>query len=610
VSKAVDDALKAEIRSKCDLLSVVGDYVSLKKAGRIYKGLCPFHQEKTPSFTVQSDRGFFYCFGCQTGGDVFSFVSQINGFSFPEALRHLAERAGISLPEPRMGGRPRGAGSRERAEAARGAKEECYAYGREARLFFTEVLDSLEGTRCREYLASRRIENQTIERFQLGCAPHRWDGLCQHLGKRGLSLAAAERAGLVGTRQSGDHYDRFRNRLMFPIRNLAGEVIGFSGRALESGEDIPKYLNSPDTPVYDKGASLYGLHEARPAMRERGYAIVVEGNVDLLRLSQVGLGAVVAPLGTALTVGQCQLLRRFVGRIVLCHDGDRAGRAATLKAIPVALEAGLGVSVAVIPSGQDPDTFAAEHGPAAVEALIAEARPGFEHLVARVAEETAARSSLQGKVQALDRIAPVLRTISDRREVELYRKHLTVALGLSELELRRFLRASPEERRPASPEAAPEPAPPAPRPPTRELRLLSLVLHEPDAAALAGGRGLEGRVTHAGVQEAVRKLIVAGDGEQKIDVGEFIGHLTDQALQQALFELAVAPPSEDWKKDFEQLDAQLEIDALERQKRELAQQARDEAGRGDDHRALEVAVAMQTLARRIDVLRGGTRWPS
>ncbi|MFO0745606.1 MAG: DNA primase, partial [Myxococcota bacterium] len=329
MSGSFDETFLAEVRDKNDILSVVGDYVTLRKAGTSYKGLCPFHGEKTASFHVHPDRGFFYCFGCQTGGDVITFVREINGYSFPEAVRHLAERVGIQVPERAFtpgGGGAAGLGSAPRAgTASRAARDSFYAINKAAWRFYVETLDTMEGSRCREYLASRGIERAAIERFGLGYAPDRWDGVTQRLMREGFDQKASETLGLIVRRQAGGgFYDRFRHRLMFPIRNLAGEVIGFSGRTVP-GEaqteraiegEVAKYVNSPESPVYQKGESIYGLHEARAAMRKAGQAIIVEGNVDLVRLSQAGLEEVVAPLGTALTSAQCRLLKRFVDRVV------------------------------------------------------------------------------------------------------------------------------------------------------------------------------------------------------------------------------------------------------------------------------------------------------
>ena len=332
MSGPFDDTLLREVRERTSIVSVIGDYVSLKKAGNSHKGLCPFHNERTPSFTVHEDRQFFYCFGCQTGGDAIRFLQELNGYSFVEAVKSLADRAGIAIPEPK----PRGGGYQRpnpnQRKVSRSEKDACYAMGKVAQRFFADALQSTEGFRAAEYLRGRGINSESITRFGLGFAPDRWDAIETFFKNQNENLELGEKLGLLARRKSGQgHYDKFRNRVMFPIRSVSGEVIAFSGRDLSGEAESAKYINSPETPVYTKGDNLFGLHEARQAMRQAGRAILVEGNLDMVRLSQEGLQETVAPLGTALTETQGRLLKRFVGLAILLYDGDKAGRAATLS---------------------------------------------------------------------------------------------------------------------------------------------------------------------------------------------------------------------------------------------------------------------------------------
>ena len=543
-----DDTLVKEIRDRNNIVQVVGDYVKLRKAGGRYTGLCPFHNERTPSFSVSESRQFFYCFGCQTGGDVISFVRELNGYSFPEALRHLADRCGVSLPDSmtrkgQSGGAPQDP-TRERArrESRRRDRDAFFAVGRAAMRFYVDALGALEGKVCRAYIRERGLERETVERFGLGFAPDRWEGLAQELERQGFDQKMVEQLGLImPRREGGTFYDRFRNRLMFPIRNLAGEVIAFGGRALPSpappGDDDgakkpdtekpnakkpAKYINSPDTPVYDKGKTLFGLYEARQAMRNAGYGIVVEGNVDVLMVSQAGMRNVVAPMGTALTEEQCQLFKRFANRAVLFYDGDRAGRAAALKAIPSMMAQGVQVSVIALADGEDPDTFVKSGGADALKEAVDKARPGWEFLVTHtLTEARVAEDRLTGVPLAVDKLAPVLDMLPDRRVRSLCQADLAQRLGLDATTLSDFLRdvkrsgprppatpGAPSFNRPAAEGGIPRrPAALAgPPPPQRELHLLYVMLCEQEVRPLYHARDAGRWLTHAAVRAACEQL--------------------------------------------------------------------------------------------------------
>ena len=552
----IDDALMREIRERNNIVSVVGDYVSLRKAGGSYKGLCPFHSERSPSFTVQEKRGFFYCFGCQTGGDVISFVRELHGYGFMEAVRHLAERVGIALPEqsPRRGppeGNPaeRQRQAAERREARRQDRDAYYRVGRAALRYYVDTLQSLEGKLCRSYLRERGLEREALERFALGFAPDRWDGLAGEMQRQGLNMELSESVGLIGRRRDGSgFYDKFRGRLMFPIRNLAGEVIAFGGRILpgteaakprEDGTKVGKYINSPDSPVYNKGNTLFGLYEARKALRKQGFALVVEGNIDVVALAQAGFDNVVAPMGTALTPEQCQLLRRFVPRVVLLYDGDAAGQAAAAKATPLALHEGLQVGVVTFSEGDDPDTFVGREGPDALAVEIESARSGWAFLVDNAIESChVRRDPMAGIPRAIDQLAPVLFALRDRREKTLYSKHLAEALGLDIPTLNDFLRdargSDPLQGR--ARESAEMPANvqarPSPPPPDAELRLLVVALLQPPIRPLYRARDAGRLLQSSTVRNALDQLT---ESEEDIDAIAFASEVADPTLRTLLF---------------------------------------------------------------------------
>ena len=330
-----------DLRLHADIVSVVGDVVSLKKMGASWKGLCPFHNEKTPSFHVNREKAFFHCFGCSTGGDVIKFVELHEKVAFPEAVRMLAARFGLAIPDD--------AEARDESTSA-AEREALLKVHEEAADWFQQQLAGPSGARMRQQLESRGIKTETSELLGLGCAPSTRDGLKSYLLDRKFELSLLLRSGLVVQRDNGEAVDRFRGRLMIPICRDSGSVIAFGGRATEP-DQVPKYLNSPETPIYSKSRTLYGLHLAKPAIRKLGRAILVEGYFDVAQLVQAGITPVVASCGTALTTQQAQLLRRFTSKVVLSFDPDAAGQGAAVRSCELLANEGFEVNVAVLPAG-------------------------------------------------------------------------------------------------------------------------------------------------------------------------------------------------------------------------------------------------------------------
>jgi DNA primase len=360
-----DDAIKEQVKEATDIVAVIGQYVTLRKRGASHIGLCPFHTEKTPSFNVHADRGFFHCFGCGKGGDVFAFLMEHEGWSFPEALKYCADRAGIRLPER----------SRDDDAQAR-RRQEVYDALALADEIYRRALFASAGTVALDYLKKRGFKEETLKRIGVGYAPPPFDTLMKTARARGLKPQAFLAAGLVLESKlaaaSEQPYDRFRHRVTFPIHNLSGKVVGFGARAI-SPDDQPKYLNSPETEVYHKGRILYGLWTAREAIRRADRAFVVEGYLDWLTMIEFGVENVVAVSGTAFTIEQAELLGRFCKRMTLIFDADSAGQRATLRGIDIAFNAGVGVDVAILPSGDDPDTYLRREGTARFESLVTSA---------------------------------------------------------------------------------------------------------------------------------------------------------------------------------------------------------------------------------------------
>jgi len=367
-----------EVRAAADIVAVVSDSVSLRKAGSTYKGLCPFHGEKTPSFTVNRDKGFFHCFGCGVGGDVFKFVELQEKVGFQESVRILAQRFGIPIPELEAG--VEGRETAAEREALVKIHEVAVAY-------FREQLASPAGAPIREYLLTERgLKQETIDTLQIGYAPQGRDVLRQRLLKQGFSPLQLVTSGLISRRDDGSEMDRFRNRLMIPIARDTGTVIAFGGRALEKDQQ-PKYLNSPETPIYTKSRTLYGLNLTKGDLRKVRYALIVEGYFDFAQVYQAGGFPVVATCGTAMTSQQAQMLRRFASKAVLCYDPDRAGQAAAERSSELMVAEGFIVNVMQLEGGDDPDTFVQKRGRDAFQDQLKQSRPYLEYLLDRAAAE-------------------------------------------------------------------------------------------------------------------------------------------------------------------------------------------------------------------------------
>ena len=467
----------ADVLRRTDIVQLIGAYVPLKAAGRTFKGLCPFHTEKTPSFVVNPERQIFHCFGCGEGGDAIAFLVKHERLTFPEAVRFLAQQAGVALPATGRSDPDQGQGRLALLEIHR-----------EALAHFRENLRGSEGAPAREYLAGRGLTAELVDRFQLGYALARWDGLLRALKKRGQPDKLIETAGLIVPRQTGTgHYDRFRHRLMIPIWDVASHVIGFGGRALEAQE--VKYLNSPETPLYRKGTHLYGLNLAARAVRERNMAIVVEGYFDAIMLHAHGFEHAVATLGTALTAEQARLLGRYTSRVTLLFDPDAAGIGAARRNLEHLINVDLDWRVVVLPGGLDPDAFVRANGAAAFAAALEAA----QDLVTFFLDQRVSGLDMADPVQqarAADALVEVLAGIDNpiRREGYVHKvAQRTPITGRALLEAVARQRAKAGRQ-----DAAPETAAPAASPPTAEEHLIYIALTYPEwRERIASALGME-----------------------------------------------------------------------------------------------------------------------
>ena len=455
-----------EIRDRASIVEVISDYVTLKKTGRNHLGLCPFHGEKTPSFTVSEEKGIFHCFGCQTGGSVFHFLMKYDQLSFPEAVERVAKRYGIKLE--------RADGAREVGET--GERESLYRINERVAANYQQILLSHPaGQKALDYLKSRQVNEEIARQFMLGYAPQTGAGLLDLLRREKLSLKDALRLGLIGQRSGQQFHEKFFARLMFPIINAGGKIVGFGGRVLDQG--LPKYLNSIETPLFRKGSTLYGLYQAKEGIRRVDRVVVVEGYLDVMALHQFGLCYAVATLGTALTPDHVRVLGRYTRNIVALFDGDDAGRKAAARSFEIFLETGLLGRAAFLPKGEDPDTYIHSHGSKALEKTLEEAVPLADYYFKWLKQKFG--MSLEGKSQIASEVSRLLTKVSNPIEVDLLVQRAVDTLGVREEVLRRPVATLSSS---LGPQRAPKVSPAAASPirdDVAERSLVSLMLRFP-----------------------------------------------------------------------------------------------------------------------------------
>jgi DNA primase len=475
----IPESIIDEIRARADIVEVVGEQVPLKRAGKDFSALCPFHHEKTPSFYVVPAKGFYKCFGCGESGDVFTFLMRRGGVSFQDAVRELGARFGVEVPDPSLG--------READEPHR-ILYEAVAFA--ADWFRRKLHETDGGARARAYLTKRGITDAAIERFGLGYAPDGWRLLREDAHRHDIDDDVLLAAGLIKESERGDDpYDRFRDRIIFPIAELGGRVTAFGGRVLGRTQNAPKYLNSPETPIYHKGDLLYGLNWSRGSIRREGSALLVEGYMDYVSLAASGIENVVAGLGTALTTTQANLLARYSGKALLLYDSDTAGLRATFRTADALLQAGVHPLVVTLPAGEDPDSLVRGGGPAALKPHLDAALDVIERKL-QMLQERGFFDDIEGVRRALDRLLPTLRATVDPALRDIYTARVAQRTGVRretlEHELDRAVaRAATEARsRPAQrdPRAA---APPQPAVRAAERLLLTVLVTDPERTATA-----------------------------------------------------------------------------------------------------------------------------
>lgn len=426
--------LLEEIRNRCDIVDIISDYVHLKPAGKGFKGLCPFHGEKTPSFMVSPEKQLFHCFGCGEGGNVFNFLMKYEKISFFEAVKMLAKKSGVSLPV-----------DEEKENILNKQKERLYKLNNLAANYYRECLfKSNQGKKIINYLKKRGINDTSVEKYRLGYAPYGWDALTNFLKKKGYSYEELIKARIINkSKIEGKYIDYFRDRIIFPIFNLSGRVIGFGGRVLD--DSLPKYINSPETLVYNKGSNLYSLNFAREDIRKKDFLIIVEGYTDVLITQQNGFNNVAASLGTALTTKQIDLIKRFTDTVLIAYDADSAGNMATLRSLDLLVKAGLDVKVIDLPQGYDPADFLIKKGSNPFQSLIDGSLSLIDYKLKLLYFKYSIKT-IEGKVKVVKGILPTLSVIGNEVELRAQTKKISEELKLSEeailIELKRYKRGA------------------------------------------------------------------------------------------------------------------------------------------------------------------------
>lgn len=506
-----------EVADRVDMIAVVGEVVDLKPAGNSHKGLCPFHTEKTPSFHVNATRKLYHCYGCGVGGDAIKFVRETRGLSFAEAVEYLADRFGVALERDQVSPE-----ELRRAAQLRSERGRMLELARQAQAFFRGRFDLPEGSSAREYAAKRAMTQETVHRFGLGAAGIGWSDLCDHLRRQGWQDGDLLQMGLAVARESGGVYDRFRNRLMFPIYSAQGDLIGFGGRDLSDKPDVAKYMNSPeiilDTEaedsrfrhLYKKGDVVFGLWQARDAIRRSGRAVLVEGNLDVMTLAQAGIANAVCAMGTALTENQAKALRRFTDRVAVIYDGDAAGQKAADKALPQLIMAGLEGVLVTLPPSEDPDSYVRRYGAEALQKLIDQAPALLNAYLDRLMAHW--DGSIQGKTRILQTVGPLLATMGQRDPIsrDMAYDYVIARLGDSHLETGRAQLGRYLTQTATIPGDSPHAEPPPPADdepaPMAEQQLAELLLWYPALLTQFEASGVLDAFQHSGLRLALRDL--------------------------------------------------------------------------------------------------------
>ncbi len=523
-----------QIRAASDIVDVIGAYIPLKRAGANFVALCPFHKEKTPSFNVNPHRQIFHCFGCHKGGDVFKFVAEYESIDFPEAVRRLAERARIPL-EYETGGTE---------QHARHLKESLLLIHEQvAQRWQTALANEAAGQIARDYLVKRGVSPEAVKLFRLGYAPDLWDDTVNWARGKGYDLGLVERAGLILRKEGADHcYDRFRGRLMFPICDEQGRVIGFSGRVLAGDEKTAKYVNSPETPIFNKSKIFFGLDKTKRALLDEGFAVVCEGQLDLIACYMAGVRNIVAPQGTAFTAEHARILKRYVEEVVLCFDSDQAGQDAAVRVLDHLLASGLAVRVAVVPAPHDPDSYIKASGAEAFKSLIRRAEGFFDYFLNRLCS-TNDLATDKGRLAVLGAMAEAVHKTGNSVLIDKYAQKTALRLGVAPEAVRAEFRklARPGKRAGSEPASESVPQPPG-IPPVGgpEHWLGRILLTHDELVPWAADHLQPGWVRHPLLREILERRLAAHRNGRWLNLPSFLAECDLAGADELVTEMTTA----------------------------------------------------------------------
>lgn len=584
-----DDDVVEKVAAANDIVEIISQFIPLKRAGRNFKACCPFHQEKTPSFMVQPEKQLFHCFGCQAGGDVFSFLMRYENLSFPEALKVLADRAHITLPERRF--------SKEDTSQ----KEKFYEIYQHATVFYQKLLRSDSGRDARAYLAKRGILQPILEEFKIGWAPNEWRTLYDYLIQKGYSEALLKQSSLVQQSPKGNYYDTFRGRILFPIMNLQNKVIAFGGRLIADAEG-PKYLNSPENPIFSKRRELFGLNLAKKFIdRDWPNLILVEGYMDFLALYQQGFKNTVATLGTALGEDHVRLMKRFVEEVIVVYDGDKAGEAAALRGLEILIEGGMQVKLVSLPKGFDPDDFVRKHGNEAFRKILKEANDFFDYKLQALLRRYP-RSDALGLAKISREMLETFQKIKNPVILAEHLKRLSRELHVDEHSLRSEF-ANISKRAGVSQEkkvfqSSKESS--SGHVPQEEIMLIALMIENENFAEKAES-DLNPAILSAKESQAIFKHLVAASGEnKKRTVALFLNKIADARYrEQVVAAIAILEENEEKGKAFSDCLKKIKKNQQTNRCEELRKLIAEAERKGLEQQVLSYTKEFQELNKKI-----------
>ena len=573
-----------EILGRVDIVELIAGYLPLKRSGRNFKALCPFHHEKSSSFMVSGDRQIFHCFGCGESGNAFKFLMRYERMEFPEAVESLAQKAGVRLPE-----------FQKEDSAVSGLITELYKINEASSLFYHGNLNSAAGQQARQYLLKRGIKEETAVLFKLGLALEVWDGIITHLRGKGFALTNLEKAGLILPRDSGGYYDRFRNRIIFPIRDIKSRVLGFGARVLD--DSLPKYVNSPETPIYTKGRNLFGLDFSKDAIRDSDCAVIVEGYLDFIIPYQSGIKNIVASSGTALTQEQAKLIKRYTHNVVVVFDPDSAGEMAALRSLDIFIEEEMSVKVVTLPQGFDPDLFVRKSGPEAFKEKIDNAQSLFDYKL-KVLKSRFNSAEIEDKAKIAGLMLLTINKISDSVLKSEYTKKLAQELDVKE-------EALLSEIKKISKTAAMKPAETvypkaAPASPVEKL-LIKLMLEQTELIHRVKDHLSPADFQDVRVGRIIEAVLELAEKGRDIEPSFLMDHLGEEDISRLICESVFLPEElsgQDREKVFDDCLLRLKQEKVKTKRLRLHEEIKAAQGAGDQEKLRELLEEFHCLVKK------------